>query len=57
MTYKEFFKLTNNIEKGIKEQANYIKNISTKISSFPIDIMVKMCKLELKEKREKKNYF
>ena len=57
MTYKEFFKLTNNIEKGIKDQANYIKNISTKISSFPINIMVKMSKLELKEKKRKKELF
>ena len=57
MTYKEFFKLTNNIEKGIKEQANYIKNIPTKLHSFPLDIMVKMSKLELKEKKRKKELF
>ena len=57
MTYKEFFEFTNNIEKGIKEQANYIKIIPTRIYSVPINIMVKMSKLELKEKKRKKELF
>ena len=30
MTYKEFFEFTKKKKKGIKEQANYIKNIPTK---------------------------
>ena len=59
MTYKEFFEFTNNIEKEIKDQANYIREMAKKdpCFSFPINLMEKMCKLELKDKKRKKELF